>query len=73
MTFPIEFTMKFRQKDTFMASLSDHDFKHRNLVPKILLLAEKAGHATISFSKGQTGEHCDISLALLLCHLKVES
>ena len=39
--------MEFRQKDTLMASLLDHSFKHRNLVCEILLLAEKAGHGTI--------------------------
>ena len=39
--------MEFRQKDTLVASLLDHSFKHRYLVCEILLLAEKASHATI--------------------------
>ena len=47
----IEFTVKFRQEHALMASLPDHSFEHRDLVRKILLLAEKASHAAIIILK----------------------
>ena len=62
----IEFTVKFRQEYTLVASLPDHSFEHGNLICEILLLAEKTSHAAIIIFERTDIEASDI--VLLPCH-----
>jgi len=43
----IEFAVKLGQENTFMASLPNHTFEHRNLVREIILFTENVRHAAI--------------------------